>query len=100
MEKVFSREEILAFLQQQLKAEINLSSFCRKHSLNYQVLSAIKNGRKKKYYPKIMAKLCDIFGYSLKSNIFYILEKKENKKVIKSEKYTKTKNLKTKPDPR
>ena len=102
MEQTFTKDEILAFLQQQLKTEVNLSSFCRKHSLNYQVISAIKNGRKKKNYPKIMVELCDIFGYNLKSNLFYILEKKDNKKVIKDGKYAKpkdkTKTRKPKPN--
>ena len=45
MNKILTKDEILTFLQKKLLAIDNLSSFCNNHNLNYQILSAIKNGR-------------------------------------------------------
>ena len=86
MNKILTKDEILTFLQKKLLAIDNLSSFCNNHNLNYQILSAIKNGKTKKNYPNVMITLSNLFGYNLKYDCFYILQKNggKNGKITKN----------------
>lgn len=67
--------QLIDLLADKLSEEKNIKTFCETHKLNYNVVCSISRKEIKTHYPRLVMRMLEIYGYTVKKDIIYTLIK-------------------------
>ena len=74
-EQFLTYEDLVSIARKHLDKVDNIRSFCKQHGLQYTSIIAIRNSSKPDPYPKLLARLLNIFGYEVEKETLFTIKK-------------------------
>ena len=74
-EPFLTYKDLVSIARKHLDQVENIRSFCKEHGLQYTSIIAIRNSSKSDPYPKLLARLLNIFGYEVEKETLFTIKK-------------------------